>query len=501
MKLISGLVFGLAVAGVLSVEIAGADSPNSKVKNSTPNSATSITAGETGSPYDFTKHINWVRPETKVYTLHDNVLPSKPKEKAKDSSSVASSALQRFVLPNKCRLLVQEIPYDDVVAIELLVKCGAFQEESNLAGYTDFLLELLLNRVVFGENGEDEAEITGSVIDAGTTPDLARLSIVTSSEFSQHWLERLCAALSNPVFSPAEVDKVRSKLLLVLAEQGGNYRQMYEIFLSLFYRYHPYKRSGLGSKLVVENATPESLSEFFNNHFSADKVVLSVSGKLKGAGVLRSVEQRLTLPEYHPETVIATQWDAQAQEQETYLSSSANMAMVMVGYAAPPMYSSDYAAMRCATSALGSGLSSRLWLELREKRGLAYELSGRYPELSGPSHFMCYAVCNATSVGEVRRRIKSEVENFREHGITSQELEDTRNMLIGDFLLKRETNAGKAMHAGMAELLGPGYGADANELADLRRVSVADVNRVARKYFRDPCVLVARPGGRMYFDW
>lgn len=506
MKSNFGLVVSLLVALALSLGPAGAEGKAAKSKPMaskphTSKAESSAPMGTTGSPYDFTKNINWVRPETKVYTLHDNIKTEKPKEKAKPQSRVEHSSVQRFVLPNRCRLLVQEVPYDDVIAYELLVKCGSFQEESNLAGYTNFVLELLLNRVANGKNGEDEAEITGSVVDAGTTPDLARLSIVTSSEYGQYWLERLCAALSNPTFSQEEVDKVRSKLLVILKEQGGNYGQMYDIFLSLFYRYHPYKHTGLGSKLVVENATPASLGEFFSRHFSADKIVLSASGKLQASRVRQTAEKLLALPEYHPETVIATQWDAQAQEQETYLTSSANMAMVMVGYPAPPVYSADYAAMRCATSALGSGLSSRLWLELREKRGLAYELNGRFPELCGPSHFMCYAVCKATSVGEVRRRIKSEVENFREHGIESQELEDTRNMLIGDFVLKRETNGGKALHVGMAELLGPGYNADANELAELKRVSVADVNRVARKYLREPCVLVARPGGRMYFDW
>lgn len=446
------------------------------------------------SPYEFTKKLNKVHPPASTYTLYDQVKTDKK------YPAVNSAPVRRYALSNGMRILVQEVPYDDVVAIELLVHCGVFQEESNLAGYTNFVLETLLDRVT-SEKGEDVAEITGSVIDAGVTPDLARLSIVTDSKHCAYWLERLCLALNNPVIEEKEAENVRSRLLIALKERGGGFSELYEIFLSQFYRYHPYKRSNFGSEAVVKKASAQSLSAFMERHFAPDHMLLSISGKVNGAAVETLAKKHLAGMTPHPDSVIATQWEAQAQEKEMYLSSSANMAWVLVGYPAPPMLSADYAAMRLATAALGSGLSSRLWLELREKRGLAYELAGRYPELSGPSHFLCHAVCKATSVGEVRRRMVAEVRKFRDEGIREQELEDTRNMLIGEYLLQRETNAGRALHTGMAELLGPGYGADSQYLQDLRQVTVADVNRAAKKYLQDPCLLVARPGGRFYLDW
>ena len=446
------------------------------------------------SPYEFTKKLNKVRPPATTYTLYDQVKPSRK------LPEVNSASVRRYALSNGLRILVQEVPYDDVVAIELLVNCGVFQEESNLAGYTNFVLEMLLDRVA-SDNGEDIAEITGSVIDVGVTPDLARMSIVTSSRYRDYWLERLCQALNKPVFSEKEVENVRSRLLISLKERGGGFSELYEIFLSQFYRYHPYKRSNFGSEAVVKKADARSLSAFMERHFASDHMLLSIAGKINGEAAAALIKKHLAGLEPHPDTVIATQWEAQAQEKEMYLSSSANMAWVLVGYPAPPMLSADYAAMRIATAAVGSGLSSRLWLELREKRGLAYELAGRYPELNGPSHFLCHAVCKATSVGEVRRRMTAEIRKFRDEGIGEQELEDTRNMLIGEYLLQRETSAGRALHAGMAEILGPGYEADAQYLRDLRKVTVADVNRAAKKYLNDPCVLVARPGGRFYLDW
>ncbi|MBQ7568528.1 insulinase family protein [bacterium] len=454
-----------------------------------------------GSPYEFTKKLSKIHPPATTYTLYDRDDKAEQKKGKKEpGGAVNASSVQRFALPNGLRVLVQEVPYDDIVAIELLVRCGVFQEESNLAGYTNFVLEMLLNRVA-SDNGEDVAEITGSVADVGVTPDLARLSIVTSSKYCDYWLNRLCHALTVPEFSEKEAENVRSRLLISLKERGGGFSELYEIFLSQFYRYHPYKRSNFGNEAVIKKATAAALSDFYKRHFGADHMVISVSGRASAPELVNIIKAQLSGLEPHPDEVVATQWEAQAQEKEMYLSSSANMAWVLLGYPAPPMLSSDYAAMRLATAAIGSGLSSRLWLELREKRGLAYELSGRFPELSGPSHFLCYAVCKPTSIGEVRRRMKAELKRFRDEGISAQELEDTRNMLIGEYLLKRETNAGRALRVGMAELLGPGYSADAQYLYELRKVTVADVNRVAKKYLNEPCLLVARPGGRFYLDW
>ncbi len=446
------------------------------------------------SPWAFTKGINKVRPAAITYTLHDEVKP------AKSLKSIDSASVRRVVLGNGLRILVQEVPYDDVVAIETLVKCGVFQEESNLAGYTNFVLELLLNRITT-DKGEDIAEVTGSVVDVGLTPDLARISIVTSSKYRDYMLDRLGAAFSSTQFSEAEVEAVRPKLLTVLKERGGGFGQLYEIFLGQFYRYHPYKRSSYGSEAVVKKATPEALSEFFRRHFAADRMVISVSGRVDYQPVVQKLKHYMSHLQPNPEEIISVQWEPQAQDKETYLSSSSSVAWVLVGYPAPPMLSSDYAAMRLVCGALGTGLSSRLWTELREKRGLAYELSGRYPDLCGPSHFLCYAVCKATSAGEVRRRIMGEVDRFKKEGITPQELEDTRNKLIGDYLIARETNAGKALNLGTAELLGPGYFADAQYLRDLEQVTASQVNQAAKKYLNEPCLLVARPGGRFYLDW
>ena len=195
------------------------------------------------------------------------------------------------------------------------------------------------------------------------------------------------------------------------------------------------------------------------------------------------------------------QWEPQASEKEVYLYSQSELAWVLLGYQAPSLQSSDYAPMQVIYGALGAGLSSRLWTQLRENRGLAYEVGARYPELLGPSHLLCHVITKPSSVGIARRRMLAEIDKLKKDGMSELELAETKEKLLGMYLLERESMSGRALHLGMAELSGAGYESDARKLQELQRVTVADVKRVANEYLREPTLIMARPGGRFYFDW
>lgn len=413
----------------------------------------------------------------------------------------SSGLVKRTVLPNGLVILVQESNYEDIVAIEVLARCGLSQEGSNLQGYTNLVLQILEERIAADADGSDAVEITGSVVQSEATPDYARLSLVTTSTYSSQLIKRLCSALTKREFSSQEVEKQKKRVLDVIDNSGGAFAQLYEIFLANFYRYHPYKRTNKGVAAVIRRATAEDVSAFYQHCFVADRMVVSVSGKVMPTTIVSNLTKQLSSLVPVQENLVEVQWEPQAVEREVYLSASSSVAWVVLGYPAPEMLSVDYAPMQVVYGALGDGLSSRLWTELREKRGLAYELGATYPDLIGPSHLLCYIVTRPTSVGEARRRIIAEVRNMRENGVTQKELEETKRKLLGNYLLRRETNTGRALSVACAELSGAGFEADNRFVRDLQAVSTQDVQRVANKYLTEATLIVARPGGRLYFDW
>ena len=437
---------------------------------------------------------NRQRPSAVTYTIKNYSVSGNT------SVSARSAAVVKDVLPNGLVCLNAEEPGSDMVVIDWLVRCGVSQEGSNLQGYNGLILQILNNRIS-EDSGDDVTEITGSMVDDGPSQDFSRLSITASPANAMFMLRRLCRAAAQDSFTEEEVERARQDTLNRMGDSGGTNGELYSIFLSCFYQLHPYKRTPQAVPVILKRATAADITDYYRKNFTPDRTVITAAGKINGRTVFETVREHLSKARPAAEKIMEVQWEPHASEREVYLYSSSELAWVLLGYQAPPLLSSDYAAMKVVYGVLGAGLSSRLWMELREKRGLAYEVGARYPELLGPSHLLCNVVTKPTSAGVARRRMLAEVKRLREEGITQNELDEAKEKLLGMYLLERESLSGRALHLGMAELSGLGFNADALFVQELQRVTTDDVKRAAERYLIEPTLIVARPGGRLYFDW
>ncbi|MGM9992540.1 MAG: M16 family metallopeptidase [Candidatus Bruticola sp.] len=417
------------------------------------------------------------------------------------SISNGASSVKKYVLPNGFVCLTLEEPSKNLVVIDYLVRCGVSQEGSNLQGYNFLVLKMLSNRISDDEFGDDVVEITGSLVDDGASADYSRLSITTSPVNYMFMLRRLCKAVANPNFSQAELDQARRQTLNRMGDSEGTSGQLYDIFLSCFYRIHPYKRSPQVVPVILNRTSAANISAYYKRNFTPDRTVLTAAGKVNAQKVREEVSSACASMVPAGEKILEVQWEPQASEKEVYLYSQSELAWVLLGYQAPSLQSSDYAAMQIIYGALGAGLSSRLWTELRENRGLAYEVGARYPELLGPSHLLCHIITKPGTVGIARRRMLAEIDKLKKDGMNELELAETKEKMIGLYLAERESLSGKVLHLGMAELSGAGYESDARKIQELKSVTAADIKRVANKYLREPTLIMARPGGLFYFDW
>lgn len=417
------------------------------------------------------------------------------------SSLFTHSLVNRNVLSNGFVCLTLEIPEKNLVCFEYLVRCGVSQEGSNLQGFNNLILKMLSDRITADSENDDVVEITGSVVEDGASQDFCRISIVTAANNGAFMLRRLCRAVSQGEFSSEEVERARKSILGIVGESSGTSGRLYDIFLSAFYRLHPYKRSTQSVPVILKRLTAEEVNAYYRKNFTSDRSVLTAAGKFNVKNTLDTVKEYCQKLKPSSEKIIEVQWEPQAVEKEVYLYSQSELAWVLVGYQAPELQSPDYPAMQIIYGALGAGLSSRLWTELRENRGLAYEVGARYPDLVGPSHLLCHVITKPTSAGVARRRILSEIERLKKEGMSREELEETKEKLAGAFLAERESLSGRALHLSMAELAGAGGDSEASYLKNLQAVTSEDIKRVADKYLREPTIIIARPGGRLYWDW
>jgi zinc protease len=414
--------------------------------------------------------------------------------------SARATPVLRETLDNGMRVLVTEAPQENIVATELLIQAGSMEEKSPVSGITSMICELLTERINDLPNDESLDESTGSIIKLSAEPDYARISVESTSENFPNILAAIGKALQKPTISKAEMEKVRKKVLDNYSDGEGAMNQLDEMFRQTFYRFHPYRTLPKGSKLVIERLTAKELQDYMAQYFVPNRIVLSVSGRVDRIAVrdLAKTDFGAMQPNEIKEIDIA--WEPQPQEKEIFLSGGTTVAWLVVGFPAPSIASKDYPAMRLIEAVMGEGLSSRLFTEIREKRSLAYELGAQYPPLRGPSHLLTYAITKPEQMGAARKQLLLEFERLKKEGVPAQELNENRNKVIGNYLLERETNSGKAFSLALAEISGVGFEFDQNFIKEIKAVTPSEVQDVAKRYLENYTMIVARPAGHFYWD-
>ena len=406
----------------------------------------------------------------------------------------------RQVLKNGLRVLVNESPQEDIVALELLVQVGAMEEATPVIGIEQVMQELLTQRISLAADGSDRIEDCAASLKVTPELDYMRISMVSTSGDFPGLLTAVADAFKKRPLEEAELETIRKKILPNLESPQGALSELYDIFRQQFYRYHPYKRNGRLAEGLLERLRAHQVQGFMDQYYVANRMVVSISGRIDRTVAVKMVEDRFgTLPQKEIRSLDVS-WDPKPTEKEVFPTGGGQLAWLFVGYPPPPGPRRDYAAMRVINSLLGEGLSSRLFTEIREKRSLCYELGSMYPVLRGPSHFLTYTVTKPDQVWPARKQLLVEIERLKKDGITKQELEESKRKVIGTYWQERETNQGRAFQSALGELLGLSYEFDSQFMRSLETVTTDDVKEVARRYLDNATLIVARPRGIFYWD-
>jgi predicted Zn-dependent peptidase len=145
----------------------------------------------------------------------------------------------------------------------------------------------------------------------------------------------------------------------------------------------------------------------------------------------------------------------------------------------------DFVTLKILNTLLGGGMSSRMYKNLREQDGLAYQLGSAYTPKALGGFFMTYIGTNSESLDYSREKIKSEIERLKMEFVSDSELQDAKDRLKGSFIIALETNSEKASVVGLFETIGLGYDFLDEYVKMIDEVSASDIIRVANKYFNN----------------
>jgi predicted Zn-dependent peptidase len=422
--------------------------------------------------------------------------------------SVAGAAAQepqvtRAVLPNGVRVLVRDNPVAGVVAVSLLVRAGSAFETPQNAGISNFLHRVMVRGTTRRSTLEiaNAAEDIGGNIDASGDVEYAE---VRGTALARHW-EPLLELVADVALHPSlPVDAVEIERRLILSQirtrLDAPFQLAVDTLLEELYGTHPYALPAVGRQESVQRVSREALLNHYRETYQPNRLVLTVSGQVPAARVVRAAEKLFAALPASPmganaptAASLAASGVVKPAGTRRVLERAAQQAQILVGFTAPAVRDPDYAAVKVLGAVLGGGMAGRFFVELRDKLGLAYSLGTINPSRPGPTFIVSYMGTAPQSVEPAEAAMLREIERSRVDPPTSEELARAKAYLVGTHAMDRRTNARQAWYLGYFELIGAGYDFPDRYVNLINGVSAADVLAAARRYLERPTVVVLRP--------
>ncbi len=416
----------------------------------------------------------------------------------------AATVVSKHILPNGLTVLIKENPTSDLLVVEVLARAGARVEEAMEAGISFFVLGTLLR----GTERRSAAEIALAVENVGgnlratASTDHIELATLTPVRHIDAALDALADLVTAAKFDPVDIETQRLVSLSRIRQQADQpLGRALDLMASRLYAFHPYRQPLAGTAESVSALTREHLVNFYRTIYTAPNMVVVVVGNVQTPLVLEKVRQAFGSLRTDPvprrvrllpvvERALAPR---SSQRQEVREVRQTTAAWVALGYLGVAVGHRDWAPLRVLSGMLGEGFSSRLFVEIREKQGLAYQVGASFPVRAGPSAVTLFAGTDPTNVARLIAGMEGEVTKLQKALPSAGELELAKQRIIGSHVIDHEDLQRQAFLLGWYELLGVGVAFDSRLPELIAAVSAKDVQRVARTYLQHPIIAVIEP--------
>ena len=412
------------------------------------------------------------------------------------AAPAAAAEVTQARLDNGLTVIVRENPVAPVVAVSLLVKMGTRWEQPATAGISNFVHAVMVKgtaRRSGSELAEAVAALGGKISATGDMDD----SEIRASALARFWRELLALVAElalEPKLLPAEVDVERDFLLSRIQKRRDNApARAFDEFFAALYGQHPYALPVLGTPESLARVDHAAIVAAYREGYRAARMILGVSGQVGAPEVLAEARRLFGgMPRGGavPEPVSPAPL---GPGRRVAIEMPAQQSQILLGGLAPSLEHPDHAAVKVLSTILGGGMAGRLFVELRDKRGLAYTATSYYDPVRGPGALVLYLGTAPGNAARAEEALRREVERMRRELVGTEELRRAKGYLLGRYVMDRRTNERQAWYLAFYELEGQGRDYPARYRQAVEAVTAADVQRVARQYLGTVTTLVLGP--------
>lgn len=391
--------------------------------------------------------------------------------------------LTRYKLQNGVTLLYRQNKNTPRTAVNILF--DSVNDLSSDAGVANIMSRLLLQgtKKYSAENIADIIDNNGLELNIDVKQDYIRIQSYFLDEDFDLAIDLIDEILKNSTFEKLQKEKAKLKGEMT-ADLDSPRLQAFDNLSKNMFKNHYYGNTYTRVLDNLSNVSEEKVKTFYHNIFSADNMVVSVVTSKNVNEILPALEKtigtieskNLKKPEFLIEPI-------SQNATVTIAKKNTAQAQIVQGWLAPKLEHQDFAPMSVMNTVLGScGLSSRLLLELRDKKGLAYDVRSSYESLKQTGVFSIYIGTEPKNIQISLDGFKEEISKLQNIPLRSKELLGAKKNLLGKRKYFHETNSQQAYYLGYYELLGLGAEFDQQIFDIIEHVSQDEIMDVAKKY-------------------
>jgi len=411
-------------------------------------------------------------------------------------------SVRRSVHSSGLRIVTEEVPSVRSAAVGIWVNVGSRDEAPATAGASHFLEHLLFK----GTTSRTALEISSSIESVG-----GEMNAFTSKEYTCFYarvidtdlpmaIEVVSDLITSSIVTALDVDAERKVVLEEIAMRDDDPSDLvHDLFSDTYYGNTPIGRPILGTVDSINGMSRNTVFNYYKKKYLPQDLVVAVAGNIKHKRVVAMVEEALSrdnflnvmaAPVIRPNTPVKNT----KQQSVGLMYKKSEQAHMFYGMEGVARADERRFAMGILSAALGGGMSSRLFQEIREKRGLAYSVYSYAQQFAGSGLIGFYAGCNPTKAVEVVEIIRSVLGDVADNGMTHEEIERAKGAVRGSLVLSQEDSGSRMSRIGKNEIV---YGQvmDFDEiLKAIARVSTEDIREIASEFLvKTPTLALVGP--------
>ena len=426
----------------------------------------------------------------------DIPVANKKSDKEYDGHLVSqNSQTQKYELSNASTLLYTKNDFNDIIAISINAKGGQLLENkpgvalvtgASLVKGTKNYSSLELSQIL---------EDNGIKIVPSVSADTFSISVLTTKDQYEKTIEMLDEIINNPAFDEVEIGKIKSdNLNQIKANKDIPLKVALEKYRELIFQNSPYTISSNVIEKSLPDVTRQDVISYYNKILEPQNIIISVNGNVDKDKIIKDFGEIFN-KSHKDKKFDYSNYDKLISKPTAPRTSTQHMdttetAWIMLGWQTNGIDNKkDYAVLQVIDSILGGGMSSRMFKDLREKEGLAYQLGSGFSEHVLRGSFVLYIGTNPATLEKAKEGLFKEIKRLKTEHVGDKELKDAKEKLIGNYVIGLETNLEKASAIGKYETFGLGYEFKDKYIDLINSVTDTDIIEVANKYFNDNYVL------------